>query len=415
MTRTLKRIISLALLAVFCSSSLVQSVSAMDEVFYSSNDILYYDPAACQVAGGSSASGGAVVISGNDVAEKIFRFLTTTSFTSFGNKPFNALQAAGVLGNFQQESTMNPGAVEPSPGTGIGLAQWSSANGNHRKATLLALASSQGKPWQDLTVQVTMIRNEISNAYGGSLVKAGFESVSTPQQASFIFQKVYEGAGIPAQSKRDAAAAAYYEKFKNLAPSTDSTAASGTTADSTASQSCTPVASTSNFASDGFVIYNQYDPKWANLPFGTSTIAAAGCGPSAMAMVITALTGKSVTPADTTAYANTKNLHTSAGSSWTIAAVLAQYWGLKANNISASVVAINQVLTAGGLIVTSGSGASPFTSGGHYIVIRGLTADGKWKIGDSNGTIGGQNSNTSWDPKQILDIANAGNIVAVTK
>ncbi len=394
-----KRIISLLLLLLVCSSSIIQPVGAIpDELFYSGNDILYYDPDACQVTDGS---GSAVVLAGNDVAEKIFRFFTTTNFSSFGNKPFNALQAAGALGNFQQESTMNPGSIEDN-GEGHGLAQWSFG----RKATLFTLASSQSKPWQDLEVQITMMRNELNNPYGGSLVKAGFEGVSTPQQASFIFQKVYEGASQPAQEKRDAAAVAYFEKFKNLAP---------TTGGSAPTQPCAPAASASSFASDGFVIYNQFDPKWAKLPFGSATIAAAGCGPSAMAMVITALTGKQVTPAETTAYANTKNLYTSAGSSWSVAPVLAEHWGLKAKNISASVAAINAVLTSGGLVVTSGSGASPFTSGGHYITIRGLTDDGKWKIGDSNGNIGGKNSNQAWDPKHILDIANAGNIVAITK
>src|SRR5581483_9508154 len=60
---------------------------------------------------------------------------------------------------------------------------------------------------------------------------------------------------------------------------------------------------------DGFTIYSQYDPDWANKPYGDTTIAAAGCGPSAMAMIITALTGQSVTPDVTAAYADSQNLY----------------------------------------------------------------------------------------------------------
>jgi hypothetical protein len=410
---SLKSLAAVFFVSILVASMGIQVAKAYDVDFFSDNDILFYDPDACQVE--STGGGGDIALQGNDIAEKVFRFLTGTSFASFGNKPFNALQAAGALGNFQQESTMDPGAVEPSPGTGIGLAQWSSANGNQRKATLIQLAASMGKKSGDLEPQIKMMENELNGPYGASLLKAGFNSVSTPQQASYIFQKVYEGAGTPNQAKRDSAAASYYEKYKSIAPSPVDTSTTGSTTDPAAASKCAPTASTSNFAADGFVIYNQFDPQWAKLPYGSTTIAAAGCGPSSMAMVITALTGQSVTPKDTTAYADSKGMYTAAGSSWAIARVVAEHWGLKANNIANTVAAVNAVLNAGGLVVTSGRGATPFTSGGHYITIRGVTSSGKWKIGDSNGNIGGQNSNKEWDPQQILDIANAGNVVAITK
>jgi hypothetical protein len=272
-----------------------------------------------------------------------------------------------------------------------------------------------GMKSSDLEPQIKMMQNELDDPYGARLVKGvagrSFNDVTTPQEASYIFQKIYEVAGTPAQAKRDSAAVAYYEKFKGLAPSTDTAPSGG----SSAPTACTPTASTSNFAADGFVIYNQFDPQWAKLPYGSTTIAGAGCGPASMAMVITALTGQSVTPKETTAYADERGMYTAAGSSWAVAKVVAEHWGLKANNISATVAAVNAVLNAGGLVVTSGSGATPFTSGGHYITIRGLTSGGKWKIGDSNGNIGGLNSNKEWDPAYILDIANKGNVVAITK
>jgi hypothetical protein len=135
-----------------------------------------------------------------------------------------------------------------------------------------------------------------------------------------------------------------------------------------------------------------------------------------MAMIITALTGKAVTPAETSAYAGSKGMYIpGSGSSWDVARVIADHWGLHAKNIDHSVVAINKVLQSGGLVITSGSGATPFTSGGHYITIRGVTSDGKWKIGDSNGQKGIANSKKTWDPQAILVTANAGNVVAITK
>lgn len=402
--RQLRKIASTSLLI---SVITFHSVGAIDVDFFATNDVLFYDPTLCTLTN----QNGDIALVGNDVAEKVFRFLTTTPFSGLENKPFNALQAAGALGNFQQESSMNPGALQ-DPGTGIGLAQWSSDNDNPRKGNLLSLAFEMGKPWQDLEVQLTMIRNEINAGYGKSLLNRGFNNVSTPQEASYVFQVIYEGAGKPEQAKRDNAAIGYYQAFKDLAPGSTpiDLIVNGNQCSSAANSG-----SASAYADDGFKIYNQFDPKWGNLPYGSATIAQAGCGPSAMAMIITALTGKEVTPVETTAYADKRGMYTAAGSSWAIAPVVAENWGLKAKNIPRSVSAVNEVLRNGGLVVTSGSGASPFTSGGHYIMIRGVTPNGNWKIGDSNGNKGIENSKKEWTPEHILSIANAGNVVAITK
>ena len=393
-------ITSFFLLTVLLSGLTIQVARAMDVEFFSSNDILFYDPDAC----GVSNQDGDISVTGDDNAEKIFRFLTGTSFSGFNNKPFNAIQAAGALGNFFQESGFNPAAIEGN-GEGHGLAQWSYG----RKTALFNLANQEGQKWSDLELQFKMIRKELNASYGKSLINAGFVDVKTAKDASYIFQKVYESAGVPNQANRDSAAEAYYKKFKDLAPG------NGITDDSTGG-SCSGGGSGSAFTDDGFVIYNQFDPKWASNPYGSSTIAASGCGPSSMAMIITALTGKSVTPAETSAYAGSKGMYIpGAGSSWEVAPVLANHYGLHAKNIAKSVSAINQVLQSGGLVITSGSGSTPFTSGGHYITIRGVTTGGKWKIGDSNGQKGIANSKKEWDPQTILVNANAGNVVAITK
>jgi hypothetical protein len=288
------------------------------------------------------------------------------------------------------------------------LAQWSGG----RRNDLFAFAKSEGKQWSDIALQFSMIQKEINASYGSGLISAGFMGVTTPKQASFIFQKVYEGAGKPNQAHRDSAAEAYYQKFKDLAPSAPTADTSSSTA-----QECTPTTvDKTSFTDDSFVIYNQYDPKWAKIPFGSKTIGEVGCGPSSMAMIITALTGKSVTPAQTGPYADSQHMYVEGyGSSWTLASVLAKHWDLQSKNIPATVDAINAVLNAGGLVITSGTGATPFTGGGHYITIRGISESGKWMIADSNGSDGLANSNKEWVPQYILDIANKGNFTAITK
>jgi peptidase C39-like protein len=258
-------------------------------------------------------------------------------------------------------------------------------------------------------LQLKLVADEIDAYYGKALLADDFGTVSDPKTASYIFMHVYEKAGNPKQAVRDNAAQKYYEKFKSLAPDA--------TAGGDGAVSCESAnGDAADVTDSGFVVYNQYDPKWANKAYGSSTIGDSGCGPSAMAMIITALTGKRVTPEDTSKYAGSKGMYIPGnGSDWAVAGVLAEHWGLKAKNIDNSVSAINAVLKSGGMIATSGSGAAPFTRGGHYIAIRGLTDSGKWKIGDSNGKAGTANSQKEWDPRHILDIANAGNIVAITK
>lgn len=47
------------------------------------------------------------------------------------------------------------------------------------------------------------------------------------------------------------------------------------------------------------VYYNQTDARWGNLPYGkTGTIAMEGCGPAALAIAVSTLTGQTVTPLD---------------------------------------------------------------------------------------------------------------------
>jgi tail lysozyme len=81
-------------------------------------------------------------------AENIFKF--------FRDQGFNDAQAAAWVGNFMQESGLDPGAVQPG-GPGRGLAQW----GGGRFAALVAFAAEHGKPWQDMGVQLAFVMKEL--------------------------------------------------------------------------------------------------------------------------------------------------------------------------------------------------------------------------------------------------------------
>ncbi len=378
--------------------------------FYSSNDILFYDPNSCSTTPNASSS-----LVGNDNLEKILRY--------FVGKGLTLAQAAGIAGNFQAESGFNPSIREGGqivdetytlePGVGFGIAQWTTGG---RQANLKSLATSSNRAINDLSLQLDFAWQEMEA--GAMMDLSTFKATTTPNEAAYVFHRDFErSADTPEQValNRGAKADTIYAQFKIVIPDSSSTTGQ------VSSALCTGDGKASAYTDDGFIVYNQNDPQWDKNPYGVSTIGAAGCGPSAMAMIITALTKQTVTPAQTAAYGatatpdNTLYNGGADGSKWNIASVIGKKWGLTATQLGGSVAEINTALRSGKLVITSGSGPSPYTQGGHFIVIRGVTADGKWKIGDSNSTIGIENSKKDWDPGFIMSNTATGNIWAVGK
>lgn len=356
----------------------------------------------------TTEGGSAPTVSGNDNRSKIWNFLISTKFSGYGGKAFGPVQAAGALGNFFQESGWRFDAVQPN-GDGHGIAQWS----NVRRGVLMNLASKMGKPWSDPTVQFQMMKNELDANYGQSLQAQGYDKLTDPVAASLMFQVVYEGAGDPQQQNRNKAAVEALKDLSGLQPTTSFTA--GCIADSAAG-STTPSglnSTKSTFVTkDGFPVYLQKDPRWANLPYGTGKIGPSGCGPTTMAMIITALTGQAITPDVAAKQAGDDGMYVTGGSSWDIAKDLAGHYSLKASAIGNNATAITNAVKSGSYVVMAGKGALPFTTEGHYIAIRGVTSDGQWQVADP----GHQATNDqTFAPSTILSMAAAGSIYAISK
>lgn len=113
-----------------------------------------------KLAQSSISDDSSVSMGGGAAAERIFRY--------FRRRGFNDEQAAGWVGNFQQESGLNPKVVQPN-GEGHGLAQW----GGGRFAALQTFAKQNGKPWQDMQTQLDFVWHELqgteNSAYRGIL------------------------------------------------------------------------------------------------------------------------------------------------------------------------------------------------------------------------------------------------------
>ena len=161
---------------------------------------------------------------------------------------------------------------------------------------------------------------------------------------------------------------------------------------SAVSSECTPISSDGacGIPDNNYIYYSQRD--YASTQFcgrNGASIASSGCGVTSMAMVISNLTDTKVTPPDTMKEAYSGGF-CGAGIDGTSAGyfpVAAGNHGLTYKSIAVSAKGVQDALSAlkaGGLIIANVGSASPFTSGGHYIVIRKVDANNKVYVGDPN-------------------------------
>lgn len=146
------------------------------------------------------------------------------------------------------------------------------------------------------------------------------------------------------------------------------------------------------------VYYNQLDPRWKEEPYGQDKVGTHGCGPASMSIVVSTLTDTNVNPAEMAAWAYENGYYCPGGGSYhSLIAKAAEHWGLSVDmNLAAEEVAT--ALGEGKLVVAIMS-KGHFTSGGHFIVLRGITPEGKVLVADS---VSLKRSLQEWDLEIIL-------------
>ena len=128
-----------------------------------------------------------------------------------------------------------------------------------------------------------------------------------------------------------------------------------------------------------FVYFNQGDAVWNSSGYG---IRAAGCGPTSMAVCITTLTGKWVTPVDTTSWAYEQGYYsTFAGSEHRAIPAMAEHWGLKCDGLGTNYQKIKESLKHGRPVVSL-MGPGYFTRGGHFMVLTEIDSDDNVTVAD---------------------------------
>ena len=148
------------------------------------------------------------------------------------------------------------------------------------------------------------------------------------------------------------------------------------------------------------VSYLQIDKKWKDLPYRvkgeTSTIGRSGCGPSCMAMVISTLTGKTVTPVDTCKWSvehgykalNQGTYYTyfkPQGAAYNIDVKQLNSTNIYHNSNSQYHQTVLSFLKSGGMVIAC-MGRGTWTRGGHYILLWGVNSDGSININDPAST-----------------------------
>lgn len=146
-------------------------------------------------------------------------------------------------------------------------------------------------------------------------------------------------------------------------------------------------------------IYYQWEYQDA---YGSSTIAQAGCGPSCFAMVASYLRGETITPADVVAWCGNTYYVPGAGTSWSFFAAAAEHYGIGTVTTTISAEAVMRALGEGHPVISSQS-PGLFTGGGHFIVLRGITADGKILVNDPNDNDRKQYLNREFDMYSEID------------
>ncbi len=133
--------------------------------------------------------------------------------------------------------------------------------------------------------------------------------------------------------------------------------------------------------------FNYPSGYFGNDNYGPGPIAHCGCGPTSWAMIVSTLTGEVTTPTEVAEWANENGWQSDGdpcgGSNW--------WWNSQESSeakwkVSATPITISDApdaLRSGSLILVS-AGSGPFTSGGHLLVMRAVTDDGKFLFADPN-------------------------------
>ncbi|MDB4968312.1 MAG: hypothetical protein JWN44_4001 [Myxococcales bacterium] len=139
------------------------------------------------------------------------------AYDFFVAKGLTNFQSAGIVGNLDQESGVNPASVQYGGGPGRGIAQWSVGGrwDTSNNDNVLAYAKTTGQSSGSLNLQLEFIWYELTTfGYGLSQLKAS----TNLTDATVAFMAKYEICGTCAQTQRIAYAQAVLNAYGAAPP-----------------------------------------------------------------------------------------------------------------------------------------------------------------------------------------------------
>lgn len=150
-------------------------------------------------------------------------------------------------------------------------------------------------------------------------------------------------------------------------------------------------------------LFEQWDKQWGYDQYGEGPLATDGCGPTSLAMVAVGLTGNTlINPKVVADYSETHGGYVPGeGTSWSLMSDLAPHFGIEGKRIPENQV-IDELKAGHPVIAAMGPGI--FTLTGHFMVLTGITPDGKITLNDPDSI---KYSNETWNFNQIATSARA--------
>lgn len=143
----------------------------------------------------------------------------------------------------------------------------------------------------------------------------------------------------------------------------------------------------------------QTDPAWSGEPYAGSNVAEAGCGPTSLAMVYVALTGRDdYDPPVMAAFSEAGGYVEDGLTAWRLMTDGAAELGLASREVPADASRLLTELKAGHPVICS-VGPGDFTETGHFLVLAGATDDGQLVVHDPNSPA---NSARTWGADRVL-------------
>lgn len=151
------------------------------------------------------------------------------------------------------------------------------------------------------------------------------------------------------------------------------------------------------------VYFNQKEEPWASQLYGTDPIAGYACGPTALAMAVSTFREELVDPAQMSQFcAESGYWAKRQGSYLSIVPGVADAYSLECTPVSLRDLSKDNLMAhlANGELAVALMSKGHFTSSGHFILLRGVTLDGKVLVADPASL---ERTLTPWDLDLILD------------